>query len=58
MKRKAVTCEEQDVVYARRWYCYLQRAGATSSIKRGMRRRERREGQQDAREQLRDWEAE
>lgn len=47
-KRKALTAEEQDVVYARRWYCYLQRAGAASAIKRQMRRRERREGRREA----------
>ncbi len=49
MPRKAITVEEQDVVYARRWYCYLKNAGAASGIKRQMRRRERREGRAEAR---------
>lgn len=48
-KRKAVSAEEHDVVYARKWYCYLKRAGATSEIKRRMRRRERREGRAEVR---------
>jgi len=34
--------DEWDVLYYRRWYCYLQRAGVKSGIKRQMRRRERR----------------
>lgn len=48
-----VTAEEYDVVYARQWYCYLQRAGATSKIKRGIRRR----GRHAARAEIRrgDW---
>lgn len=50
MKRKAITADEQDVVT--RWRHLLtsyQRAGATSRVKRGMRRRERREGRAEAR---------
>lgn len=43
-KRECKNGTEQDVVYARRIYCYLQRAGATSWWKRNMRRCERREG--------------
>lgn len=40
-RRLIVTAAEYDVVYARQWYCYLQHAGATSKIKRGIRRRSR-----------------
>lgn len=36
---------------ARKWYCYLQRAGATSSIKRMYRRRERRIGKEETRKE-------
>lgn len=37
--------DEDDVITAwRRMYCYLQRAGVTSAIKRRIRRRERRAG--------------
>jgi hypothetical protein len=51
MTRRAITCAEQDVAsrYWRRHYCYLQRAGVTSKIKRQMRRRERREGKREIR---------
>lgn len=51
MTRRTVTGAEQDVAspFWRRHYCYLQRAGVTSKIKRQMRRRERREGKQDER---------
>lgn len=52
MKRKVVTGAEQDVVHARRIYCYTQRAGVTSGIKRQIRRRERREGRHEVREQV------
>lgn len=48
MRRKANWAEESDVVYHRRIYCYLTRAGVVSRIKRQMRRRERREGKQEA----------
>ena len=41
-KEKAGNGDEQDVVTAwRKLYCYTQRAGVTSSIKRGIRRRQR-----------------
>jgi hypothetical protein len=49
MSRRAFTDAEQDVVYMRRWYCYLKRAGVTAGIKRQMRRRERREGKRETR---------
>jgi hypothetical protein len=52
VKRKIVTGAEQDVVHARRHYCYTQRAGVTSGIKRQMRRRERRDGAREARAQV------
>lgn len=48
VKRRAITAAEQDVVEARRWYCYTQRAGVASGVKRQMRRRERREGKREA----------
>jgi hypothetical protein len=45
MKRpKLVNADEYDTVCARRWYCYLQKTGVTSAIKRRIRRRERRLG--------------
>lgn len=42
IKAVAKSGAEYDVLYGRRIYCYLTRAGATSSIKRQMRRRLRR----------------
>lgn len=45
MKRaKLKRADEYDTVCARHWYCYLQKAGATSAIKRRIRRRERQQG--------------
>ena len=35
--------DEWDALYARKMYCYLQRPGVSSKIKRRMRRRRRRE---------------
>lgn len=50
MKRRTKTAAEVDVTTGwRRLMCYTQRAGVTSGIKRQMRRRERREGKQEAR---------
>lgn len=49
MKRKCINGTEQDVVHARRMYCYTQRAGASAWWKRNMRRRERREGKAETR---------
>lgn len=43
------TAAEYDLLYWRRRYCYLQQPGVTASIKRGMRRRERRAGKREAR---------
>jgi hypothetical protein len=40
---------EEDVVYARKWYCYTKRPRVTSKIKRQMRRRERREAKTEIR---------
>jgi hypothetical protein len=54
VKRKAASAAEQDAFYARRWYCYLTRAGATSSIKRGARRRERFEAKREIARELRE----
>lgn len=45
---------EEDVFHARRIYCYTQRAGVCAGIKRGARRRERREAKVDIRRQLAD----
>ncbi len=39
----------------RRLYCYLARAGATSGIKQGYRRRVRHRGKQELRKQEREW---
>ena len=50
MKRPAVKkAAEEDVVsrYWRKMYCYTQRAGVTSGIKRQIRRRERREAHRE-----------
>lgn len=43
MRRKLQDWDEQDLVYARRWYKYLQRKGETRRIKRLMHKRWRRE---------------
>lgn len=44
-RRRIITADEQDVYTGwRRIYCWTQRAGATSEVKRRTRRRERREG--------------
>lgn len=48
-RQKIETCAEFDVVYARHWYCYLQHSGATSKIKRGIRRRARRAAKNEIR---------
>lgn len=49
VKRLSVTAAEKDVVTRWRYLlCYMKRAGVTSGIKRQMRRRERREGRQEA----------
>lgn len=52
MKSKLADWEEQDMVYDRRWYAYLQRAGVTRRIKRRMHKRWRREGIQEVRKEL------
>jgi hypothetical protein len=51
MKQKLISGAEYDVIMARKHYCYLQRAGVTSGIKRQMRRRGRREAKQDLRKE-------
>lgn len=43
MRRKLQDWDEQDLVYARKWYKYLQRKGETRRIKRLMHKRWRRE---------------
>lgn len=43
-KQKLIDGDEFDVVTKwRRWYCYLQRAGAVKSIKKKMNKRDRQE---------------
>ena len=51
MKQKLISAAEYDVIMARKHYCYLQRAGVTSGIKRQMRRRARHESKQETREE-------
>lgn len=55
-KRICKTAEECDTFNrkARKVYCYLARAGATSYVKRGARRRERRQGKSDIRHNIGD----
>jgi hypothetical protein len=43
---------ENDVFYARRIYCFTQRAGVCAKIKRGARRRERRAAKVSIRAEL------
>jgi hypothetical protein len=51
MKRPRLhSAAEVDVVHCRKIYCYLQRAGVTSDIKRRIRRRERQLGKADTHE--------
>ncbi len=47
MKQKLKTGDEWDCVTARKWFCYLQKPGVSSRIKRRMRRRIRQEGKQE-----------
>ena len=47
MKQKLKTGNEWDCVTARKWFCYLQKPGVSSRIKRRMRRRLRREKRAD-----------
>jgi hypothetical protein len=48
VKRLAKGGGEQDAFHARRFYCYLQRAGVARKIKRQSNRRERREATREA----------
>lgn len=49
MKRRTKSGAEVDVTTRwRRMFCYTQRAGVCSGIKRQIRRRERREGRKEA----------
>lgn len=50
MARRTKCAEEDDVLYGKRTYCYMQRAGVSAWWKRRMRRRERREGKAETRE--------
>jgi hypothetical protein len=43
MKQTLKTAAEYDLIFGRKAYCYLTKAGVTSSIKRQLRRRRRRE---------------
>lgn len=51
----ARTPAERDVItrWGRKYLCFLQRPGVKADIKRGMRRRERRAGRAEAREESR-----
>lgn len=50
MARRIIGWDEQDVHTPwRKLYCWTQRAGATSKVKRRTRRRERREGDEEVR---------
>ena len=40
-KQKIKNGAEDDVLFGKKWYCYLTKPGVASSIKRAMRRRER-----------------
>lgn len=50
MKRRTKTWAQQDVVHARHMYVYLGKPGVTAGIKQQMRRRERREGKRETRD--------
>mgnify|MGYP003149009620 CR=1 FL=1 len=54
MKQKLKNAGEEDVIFFKRMYCYLQRPGVSSLIKRGMRRRRRREKVKIINEQMED----
>ena len=57
-ERRRITGDfaEQDVFTGwRELYCYTQRAGVTSAIKRKARRRERREHQRETEHEYEDW---
>lgn len=47
-KQELKNGSEHDLLYGRNIYCYLDRAGVTKSIKRGMNKRARREAKQIA----------
>ena len=54
-RRKILSYEENNVHTGwRRYYCYLQRAGATAKVKRQTNPRERREGKRDVDKRLRE----
>ncbi len=50
MKQRLKMGDEWDVLYARKIYCYLQRAGAASEVKIRLRRRSRHDARRDLRE--------
>ena len=49
-RQKLKTGDEVDVLFARKWYCYLKRAGVSSRIKKAMRKRRRAELKKEATE--------
>lgn len=51
MKRRVVNADEYDLLYWRKYLCYMVRPGVTAGIKRRIRRRERREGKQELRKE-------
>lgn len=44
--------EEYDLVFAKKWFCYLARSGAAKAIKRQLNRRARRDAKKELREDL------
>jgi len=54
MKQKLKTGDEVDLIFAKKYYCYLKRAGVSSAIKLRMRRRRRREKVKIINEQMED----
>lgn len=49
-KQKLKTGEEYDLLYARKFYCYLQRSGVAKFIKRTLSRRRRYESKKEIRD--------
>jgi hypothetical protein len=52
MKQTLRCGAEFDVIFGKKYYCYLQRPGVSSKIKRGMRRRLRHELNQNTRHEF------
>jgi len=54
MKQKLINGDEVDLIFAKKYYCFLKRAGVSSAIKLRMRRRRRREKVKIINEQMED----